>query len=362
MQRRKQDSVPTLALDQSSEAKRSQVLFGSRRLRYFFLVAVVAVPAATAPAFLVSSLFVFSGNQIAQEILFDLNDHPVDIALFGDSVIRNYSACEAETDGIDDYLERFSGRSVLSLEHNAYASHQFARFMELFSVTAYKPRVVVIPINMRVFSSGWGDNPAWRFEADMHYVSVLAGDLGAVPKFALARLDASSDRASSYLDSTVEAAGRHYGTLRELYGRAEGMPLDLECRETEEPYREKLSAAFAANYVYELGTDSPLIADIVDAISQAERRGVLPLVYITPINYEDGVRYVDDEFAGILRRNVDVVEDVLTRSGVKYINMAMDLPAGDFADKGCACEHLTARGRKYVARRLAEEIESAVGQ
>jgi hypothetical protein len=351
------DKVPVLALDPTRLADGQE----ARCLGRFLLLSLIVAPMLLVPVLLVASLMAFGGNRMAQEIVLTLNNKPADIAIFGDSVIRNYSECEAETDGIDDYLQRFSGRSLISLEHNGYTSRQFGVLSRLFGVTRHKPKVVVIPINMRVFSVSWGDNPAWQFGADMQYVRILAGDLTALPRFVYSRLSSDSEQAQEdFLNTVITANGHQYGTLGSLIDEAKGIPLSIECEKSEEPYRDQLKAGFISHYLYDLSSDDRRIGEILGLVDGLKRMGIVPIVYITPVNYQDGVKYTGEALDDVLKHNVATLSAVLDNAGVDYLDLSMDLPATAFADKGCACEHLAAEGRKYVAGKVAEHVRNAL--
>ena len=53
-----------------------------------------------------------------------------------------------------------------------------------------------------------------------------------------------------------------------------------------------------------------------------------------------------------------IVTAVLEREQLPYVDLTEALSGKDFADKGCACEHLAAAGRQVVARRIAKMLQS----
>lgn len=73
----------------------------------------------------------------------------------------------------------------------------------------------------------------------------------------------------------------------------------------------------------------------------------------------DAERYGGPSVGQAIRSNAALVAEAAARLGVPVLNLATDLAAAEFADRGCACEHLTAAGRRYVAERLAPVVNSA---
>ncbi len=156
----------------------------------FFAIYVVALPLCLVPIVLCLNLFIFGGNETAQRVLVRFGRAPVDVAYFGDSVIRGRSSCDTDERGIDDYLHDLTGASVALIAHPGYSVRQLSALVGLFDVTTHAPKVALIPFNLRSLSMTWGENPGWQFGAETYYVRALSGELSEAPRFVFAKLTA----------------------------------------------------------------------------------------------------------------------------------------------------------------------------
>ena len=326
----------------------------------FFAIYVVALPLCLVPIFLCFNLFLFGGNETAQRMLMRFGRAPADVAYFGDSVIRGRSSCDTDERGIDDYLRDLTGASVALIAHPGYSVRQFSALVGLFNVTAHAPKVALLPFNLRSLSVTWGENPGWQFGAETYYVRALSGELSAAPRFVFAKLtaDPQSDLAE-WRDRVVAYQGRTLGRLGDLVAQSAGVPLDIECAGNEARYAQQLGVMYRLHYLTEMASNHPLLAELADTVGRLREAGIAPIVYLTPINVADAERYGGPSVGQAIRSNAALVAETAGRLGVPVLNLATDLAAGDFADRGCACEHLTAAGRRYVAERLAPLVNSS---
>jgi hypothetical protein len=339
----------------------------SRRAGRHLLIFAIAAPILLAPI-LLTMVLLFQGDLVAQQLLVRYNAAAPKIGFFGDSTIRAISACERDTNGIDDMLAVATGWTVTTLAGAGYTPLQWSSLASLFATTRHKPRVVVFPINLRSYSTGWGANPAWQFGPQRQYVRILSGELTAIPQFVLDSVLTSTDADTEVMMNTeISAMGHHYGSLATLAGRAEGVPLDLECRGDPAPYHDALKAKFTLNYMFDLAADHPLLGSLQAFVDELASHDIAMAAYLVPINVAEGNARVGPDFAQAIRHNKAIVTAALARARVPYVDLTEALPAENFADRGCACEHLAASGRKAVAARIAEMlrrlplgIESAV--
>lgn len=327
----------------------------------FFVVWLLAVPALLSPFFLVFFLLAFGGSEIARHVLREFGTGRPDVAFFGDSVLRAVSSCEDEKDGIDDVLRNNVPFSVATISSAGFTPDQFSVLSELFETTGVRPRAAVVEVNIRSFSSAWGENPDWQFGSEMQYVRVLAGDWRSLPSFVAKSVLRSPEKLRrDFRDSEVSAAGMTFGTVASLAAQADGVPLSVECLDSSAPYDEALRAKFLMNYMYDLAPDARLLGSLETFLISLKQRDIAPLVYLTPINVEEGEALIGEVFQTTIARNTEVVSAVLRRHSIPYLDLTFDLPGGAFADKGCACEHLSASGRRYVGQRLAAAVKEVM--
>jgi hypothetical protein len=323
------------------------------RKRRFLAWSAVGLPVLVSPALLVAFLLMFGGNQVARDLLVDFGRDPIEVVYFGDSVVRAFSGCEQRTEGIDDLLRAAHSSDIATVAGAGYSAQQYAVLSKLFDVTDHKPRVAIVPINMRSLSPAWGENPDWQFGADMQYVRILSGEWQSVPAFiATSLFDANKVERDAFLQRDVTASGINYGPLEKLAEQAAGVPLNLECEADAAIYTPALRAKFTINYMFDIQESHPLIGTAIGFADNLRDHGIAPLFYLTPINATEGTALVGPAFQETLIRNSGIVRAALEETGSVVLDMTFDLPGDQFSDKGCACEHLTYEGREHVASRL----------
>ncbi|MEQ8247493.1 MAG: hypothetical protein RID42_07395 [Alphaproteobacteria bacterium] len=328
----------------------------TRKKWRYILIYLVAIPAVAAPIMLVFFLLLFGGSQIVRDTLVKIGREPVGIAYFGDSVLRAYSSCEANTDSIDTLLRERTSQSVVTIASAGYTVRQFSALARLFDKEGSAPRLAIVPLNLRSFSVIWFANPGWQFETEMQYARLVAGDWSGLPSFVFSSIAGEQLESGSFLDSPIEAGGTRYGTIAELSSRTSNVPLSLECTNETKQHDDALHAKFTMNYLFDVKRDHPLLESLSSFLLELRSNGVLPLVYITPVNIVEAERVRGPTLAEAMRRNVAAIDTWLSKTGAPYLNLAFDLEPEMFADTGCACEHLKYAGRRYVSERLAEAI------
>jgi len=348
--------VPELPLP-LSEVQQYGSIAGGRAARHLLIFAAF-LPMLLAPVFLTVAL-VLQGDPLAQRLLLQFNLAEAKVGFFGDSTVRAFSSCERDTDGIDDKLAAITGWPVTSLVSAGHTPRQWSVLAGLFAQTRNKPRIVIFPINLRSYSTGWGANPAWQFSAQKQYVRILSGDFTAIPQFVMDSVFTTSKAETAVMMNTeISAMGRHFGNMAELAQRAKGVPLDLECQDNQSPYQDALKAKFILNYMHDIATDHPLLQSLKALADALMKQDIRIAAYLVPVNVADGNALVGPEFARTIRRNKMIVTAVLEREQLPYVDLTEALSGKDFADKGCACEHLAAAGRQVVARRIAKMLQS----
>ena len=325
-------------------------------LRYL-LVFLIGFPLLLTPVFAAASILLFYRNDTAQRVLLGLRQ-PTGILYFGDSVLRSRSACDQDQRGIDDYLAEATGQRVVLIANAAYASRQYFELSGLIDMARHRPQAAVIGINLRSFGPTWADNPGFRHENDMRYVRALQGSLSSLLALAAGRvLDEATD--DSWLDRPLQHAGVSYGTLREISERSVGPPLALECLPDSSRFAPQLRWKFLVQYLFAMQADNSELGFVVRSARRLQDLGVAPVLYLTPVNVQDAATLAGPEVADAMRANAALIVAALQREGLPVLDLSTALGPDFFADKGCACEHLRALGRRFVAEQIAAFIPRA---
>ncbi len=127
-------------------------------------------------------------------------------------------------------------------------------------------------------------------------------------------------------------------------------------REVKLEDEETAQAVITYHYMFNLASDHRKLDSMVAVAELAAEHGVNVIFYITPVNVEQGERFLGPVFGERFADNVQVVQstlDAVSLDNVTLLNLAFDLPAYDFTD----LEHLTETGKEYVAEQIALAVQ-----
>lgn len=297
-------------------------------------------------------------DELATQMREVFDDRPADVLFFGDSVITAFSICDSGPALIPDVLAQMLGREVVTIAHWAYSPIVYQDYVKLLRTTAHRPRLVVLPVNVRVFSEQFYRNPDFHFRQRRMRVRRAALGLvpGDFPGWLLGRVREEIDD-ELYHRAPVEIDGKVLGSNDDIERRAK-IDEVLECLDGPYDYHDELKLRFTYHYMGRIPEDHPVFADLERTVEELKALGIPVLAYITPIDVEEGTRYVGPRFATRVAENVATVASALDRLEIPYENLYLDVGAEDFIDKAYACEHMNQVGRARVAERLARRIRS----
>ncbi len=278
-----------------------------------------------------------------------------EILYLGDSVLERISWSDKDKRTLDRMVAaRLADKMrLLCISHSAYHLKVYYHLLQILRFTGRKPRLVILPINMRSFSPQWDLNPAWQFEDEINalkkYVEAPGTEIPALPEKADKALPAQMERMVEVKYPFTEL---HY--LGEFYDLIKSSP----STEDEKRYRKRHIYIF--HYLYPLLPVNPKLLFLTKLIELLRELNINLLVYITPINYQGGNRYVGNDFSNLFQGNVGVVRDILfpflERNTVRFLDISQSLSSEYFFNVDEATEHLNQHGREQVAKVIANEI------
>jgi dienelactone hydrolase len=310
--------------------------------------------------FTVSSVFPV---EIPQEILHAqkyLSDQ-VDIIYLGDSTL-SLPAGEVTTGEI--LQEMLPGYTVGEVSHAAYNLDLYLHYVRYIIRSVHRPQVIIIPINMRSFSPEWDLRPGYQFEKEKKMLTlgpffsrILSRPLET---FGVFEPQISQD---AFLNATVYNGDTPVGTVKDFESLADQGALQELQGDTgfvyhdvlpSEENAEALQQALIYRYMHGLKPDHRQLQAMLKIAELGNENDVGILFYITPINYQQGQRFLGDAFSESLDRNASLIQSLLANdTGVTLLDLAFDLEAYAFTDM----EHLREAGKTYVAERLAGAIQ-----
>ncbi|MFN8400350.1 MAG: hypothetical protein U0X74_10060 [Anaerolineales bacterium] len=275
-----------------------------------------------------------------------------DILFFGDSVLLRISRDDTDTDTLDRMLfKKMYGKiSLLSIAHTAYHMQVYKNLISVLDVTKRKPKVVILPINLRSFSPQWDFYPAWQFRDEIRAIerylldpSLEIASVGEVP-------------ATAKLLWLFDAIPVQYPlTEFNRTGQFRSMIASKPKNEDQKSYR--LRQIFIYHYMHPLANDHPKLKALEECVRMLSVLQIPLVLYVTPINWEAGRKYVGWEFTEAVKSNVNMISNRLSRhqmdNKVIFGDFSTLLEPGCFFRDDNATEHLNQQGRG----RLADEIK-----
>lgn len=221
-----------------------------------------------------------------------------------------------------------------------------------------RPRVVLVPINLRQFSPQWAGNPNLAFSAEIESFEAYAASGGAripvVEPFPLRRpwmkMSPDADAWSRHVSLAVDVPGRAERTVGEL------IDLTFSSPATPEAAADRFQALYAFHYAMPVAADHPRVAALADVFRLGESIGTTVVAWCNPVNHERGAELVGDRFEAALDATVATVREACG-PGARILDTLRLLPSSGFFD---SVEHYTEAGRRLLADHLIAAVDEVV--
>jgi hypothetical protein len=264
---------------------------------------------------------------------------PLDVLYFGDSTVWYCPETDTDKRSIDRMLRSMIPHLKLGCITNAaYQADVYAAYCQYIvsQEKKHKPRLIVIPINMRSFSPQWDRKPQYQFEKKK---IILSGGLkhAFYRPLRIFKYKFNTITDEQYWDIPVFKGRQQIGTIKQMRGNKEQLIL---------------------RYMYPLTVEHRKVKSLIKIAQLLFSHKIKAVFYITPLDYETGENYLPGEFKQQVQQNVRLIQSILKENHQQLLDLSMDLSENHFAWKAKAApnEHLNQDGRKYVARQLARQI------
>jgi len=285
---------------------------------------------------------------------FNKQDVVPDLLCFGDSVWERLSytdldrrtVAEMLNDRLNDYMK------VVAISHSAYNMRTYLGLIKALEKMRGRPKYVVLPVNLRSFSPQWFLNPLWQFK---HENQVLE-EYYANPEMKIPVIVPVAEERGFYDEfnkTLVYYPLSEYRTIREFREVIAIDPVD------EAHAFARLRQIFIFHYMHQLTSEHLLIQCLDEILRRLVDMDIETLVYITPINYQAGVRFCGNDFSKQIGINSGLVYDVIRNyfgDRVRYRDLGCLLSSDYFFGLDNATEHLNEKGRSMLIEQLAAEL------
>lgn len=259
------------------------------------------------------------------------------ILYFGDSVID----LADETDTDKSSIAQMLGKLVPSYPIGDVSREGLGAYdamIDYVSRSPKKPEAVIIHINLVTFSTAWDLIPGMQFAKERFLLTARTPFIADFYRpLAISRaIDFNPVTEKEFLNGSVYYGDKKIGTVEEF--------LNTDIR-----------SSYIVRYMYNLHPEHRRLAMLENAIDTAQRAGMKPYVYITPINYKTGAKLIGNDFPKQITHNVEVICSIVKSRGIPCLDLSSAVNPEDFQhNNGYPTEHLKQKGREIVAKGIYE--------
>ena len=269
---------------------------------------------------------------------------------FGDSVIKSFDDNDIDKSSIASMLEsELSSGGIGDMSSPSYHLGMFEAMMKHIHMSPNKPKAIIIPINLRSFAPLWDKQPEYEFKNEIFFLThnKLVFYFGK-PINIWHAISFAPKSEKDFHTTPIMYNGVELGTVGSY----------IQDLENKKPLDYMIKESYQFFYLYNLKDNHPKLNSLRTIMNLAKQDSIKLYVYIVPIDYQDGVKYVGKDLGMQISKNADVVCGVLKEGGIPCLNLAKALPSEDFAHPGLPNEHLKESGRRSVSAALSKFIGS----
>ena len=289
-------------------------------------------------------------------------DEGVDVLYLGDSTLLLPVGGVTTGEILQELLPE---QKIGQIAHPAYGLEVFYDYVTYMDRSGSWPQTLVLPINIRSFSPAWDMRPAYEFTTERR---ILGMGL-PLARFLYRPLDVfgyfqPTVSQQVFLNTPVYDGDVVVGQVRDFEtvaaGEVLGEGVENAYREVELEDEETAQAVLTYHYMFRLTPYHRKLNAMIAVAELAAERGVDVIFYITPVNTDQGERFLGAAFRERFADNVRVVQSRLEAASLDnamLLNLAFGLPAYGLTDT----EHLTETGKEYVAEQIAATVRGQEG-
>lgn len=319
-----------------------------------FFIVFILVGSISLPTVVAIDFFWKRTDKHADLLIKEFNSRPIDVLYFGDSTIRFTGERDVNKNGIDTFFQQRSGLSMCAIASQGFTAILYSQYVRLLDSTRYRPKLVIIPVNLRVFSDSVARRPSSSFPLRQIYTRYRSTGVFAWSDYLKYRFLGLEDRLNNeWYDEQVIHGTANLGTNRQILAASRIDEWLDYAPEREHRYARQLALKFRYHYMMHVGSKDPMLGYLEDTLDHLKKLGIPVLLYLTPINTQDGVRYVGNEFSEQVYRNFAVIRQRIKAHGETVIDLSRSLDPSFFIHKRDVFEHLNTEGREFVAQQVA---------
>jgi len=274
--------------------------------------------------------------------------HSTDILFFGDSTLEWSPEEDADKRSLDEMLaSHLPDHRVGAFDYPAYHATVYEAALRLAIRDGARPQLVIVPINLRSFSTEWNLRPSYQFEELQFQIDNANSLVKRAAYRPLLSLHVTSPATSTL---TAEEYRRSPVTI---CGKPAGLVHDYLDATVEGTTAERTRKKIGFHYLYNMSPDHRRLASLKRLHQFAATHQTSVLFYITPIDVENCKRHWGDEFENQIESTLQTIRSELGAVGAVVIDLSHDLPSDAFSYDVYPDEHLNEHGRLRLSQQIA---------
>lgn len=325
---------------------------------------------------------VFATNATEKHV-FDILLKKNKIIFFGDSVLNADHINKKKPSSLVKEFENIISIKNLEISGTAYNLYIIEKYFKLIKKHSKDTSLIIIPLNLRSFSTSWHGVPEYQFDRECSYLSIISLE----PNFHCIRehlnnlidKDRLLNKQEDFLNSPILAKGFLKTTKNNFFFNTgcevsiNGNNRNLNCKQKEsfdqalEYMQHGLTWKLAVqtmryNYHYaeSITLDNIVYKSFLNIIEYAKLNDLKILFYITPLNVTSINQLSGKPLLEIINNNIKILQNYEDKKNIFILNLLDILDQKHFEEK-CACEHIDLDGKKQLVKELFVYIDTKIG-
>ena len=247
--------------------------------------------------------------------------------------------------------------SVHDVSYAGYHLGLFEAFIDDIKSYQHKPKYIIIPINMKLFSLPWVTFPHAQFDQEINIIrnsqqnsAILTLWTRIYYLFSL-NLEAVQKENEKWGNELIYYDGKVIGTAKDCV-----YTFVSKDAKNKADLNYKIENEFICRYLYSLNLTNRRLRSLDTLIRTCKNSGITPIIYITPLNYDIGLHYQGNNSKERIEENINKVLSIGEKHHITIVNMAFDLHTKDFSAAYDPNAHLKQQGRFHIAKKLYNHI------
>lgn len=324
--------------------------------------------------------FIFSTPAMERH-LYELFLEKNKIIYMGDSVLNADHKNNSNPSSLVNLFEQRLSLDALEISGTAFTPYIYHRYLQIIKKYNKETNLIIIPINLRAFSSSWNRVPIYQFEQECSALSLINFNLDfmCIKEHIKNLLNAKrvDNKYDIFLNEKITSEGFLKDTKRRFfkniknncYLSEKNNKQVVNCKH-EEDFQQivdylqhqltvkqaMMAMRFNYHYAEHINKENGSLLALREVVDIANNSEFKILFYYTPLNLEAILRYSGKKVLNIIKNNIDTINNEIKGKNIYTLNLINILSENHF-DLDCACEHIDLEGKKKLVNHLSEYIK-----